>query len=190
MPISPQTNSSPEWPFSQNWLPSPTKASVPAMVNLAATGPPPEVATNGWSLAQPSSPRATLSLLAGDWDGGVAESPERGHGEGTQTGTDTGECKFLRGRSLGTKVPEAGGLCITALSVPSTCSASAAESPRSLRTTAAEPTAAQWPRWPGSGPAFSLAPFHQPFSPPPPSPGALGKEVASRHDRRRRRGEI
>lgn len=35
-----------------------------------------------------------------------------------------------------------------------------------------EPRAAQWPRWPGSGLAFFLAPFHQPFSPPP-SPGAL-----------------
>lgn len=79
MPISPQTNDSPEWPFSQNWLPSPTKASVPAMVNLAPTGPPPEVATDGWSLPQPSSPRATLSFLAGEhlrkrgWGGGVAE---------------------------------------------------------------------------------------------------------------------
>lgn len=69
---------------------------------------------------------------------------QRGTQRGTQTGTDTGECKFLRprkrlrGHSLGTKVPEAGGLCITALSVPSTCSASAAESPRSLRAVAAE----------------------------------------------------
>lgn len=49
----------------------------------------------------------------------------------------------------------AGGLCITAPSVPSTCSELAALPPPQ------KPRAAQWPRWPGSGLAFFLAPFHQ-----------------------------
>lgn len=175
MPISPQTNDSLEWPFSQNWLPSPTKASVPAMVNLAPTGPPPEVATDGWSLPQPSSPRATFVIAgrgasAEEGTGAGGRWPrdtERGHREGTQTGTDTGECKFLRprkrlrGHSLGTKVPEAGGLCITALSVPSTCSAPAAVPPRRGRRSQGQHNGpvGQGQAWLSSSPP-STSPFH------------------------------
>lgn len=123
-----------------------------------------------------------LSLLAGEhlWKRGPGRGGDRG---GTQRGTRTqgnANPSALANASVGIlweqRSPRrAGGLCITAPSVPSTCS----ESPR----------APQWPRWPGSGLAFFLAPFHQPFSPPS-SPGAPGKEVASRDERRRRRGEI
>lgn len=203
MPISPQTNDSPEWPFSQNWLPSPTKASVPAMVNLAPTGPPPEVATDGWSLPQPSSPRATLSFLAGEHlrkrgpgrgGGRAAEGHREGHREGHKRARTQGNANSsaLANASVGILWEQRSPRRAGSASLLSLFPAPARRRPRSRRGASApwpqKPTAAQWPRWPGSDLAFFLAPFHQPFSPPP-SPGALSKEVASR-DERRRRGEI
>lgn len=178
------------------------------MVNLALTGPPWEVGTDGWSLPQSSSPTATLSFMAEDhlrkrvWGGGGVAEPKtdtngRAHRRTLPTQArmqiPSPSWKRLCGHYLWTKVLEAGGLCITALSVSTTCSASAG---RVAELSFCCVYRSQWehngPHRPGSGMAFFLSrphitsPLHLRHLQ---DPGALNKEVAS-SARRRRRGEI
>lgn len=168
-------------PFPQTGLPSPTNVSVPAMVKLALWAPG-EVGTDGG--AQPPSPAAhliTRGQVTLTYD--ISGTEDQGGGAGPRADAPhtpfphQPECKLLAKRFsrhyLQTKMLRAGGLCISALSVRSTCSVPAA--PISF----CHGHRSQWehngPTGQGQG-SLSLSPSHQSPSPPP-SPGARSEEV-------------
>lgn len=156
------------------------------MVNLALTGPPQEVGTDGWSLPQSSSPTATLSFMAedhlrkrGPGRGGVAEP---------KTDTNTRAHRHTLPTQARMQIPSPSQNASVGIICEQKSSRRAVSA--SLLSLLAPPA---W-RQPGESPSYLFAasaeangstmdpigqgqawlsfspPYHQPFSPPP-SPG-------------------
>lgn len=178
MPISPPKQMTPQnGPFPKIGCQAPQKASSTCYGQLGfQLGPLQRWPLMGGAFPKPSSPRATflsflgLGSICGRGDRGQGEGDtEKGHREGTQTGTDTGECKSLRprkrlgGHSLGNKGPRGGRAlhhCSLSLSL---CSQHllgvAPRSPRQKPTGSTMAPVGQGQAWLSSSPP-STSPFH------------------------------
>lgn len=150
------------------------------MVNLALTGPPREVGTDGWSLPQSSSPTATLSFMAGD------HLRKRGLGRGElsqrRTHTHTLPTQARMQIPSPSQNASAGIICeqkssrravsaslLSLLAPPAWCQLG--ESPSYLFAASAGANGSTMdPIGQGQAWLSFSPPYHQPFSPPP-SPG-------------------